>query len=87
MSGSHVAPTRAQAIALLQRGIEGPFVMLNLLRFREVADYSAAPDLRPAVPISGGAAFDLYVDASRPHLEARGVELSNELFRPDRTFD
>ncbi|MXQ08456.1 DUF1330 domain-containing protein [Alphaproteobacteria bacterium GH1-50] len=65
-------PTEAQAVALLSRGIEGPVVMLNLLRFRGVADYTATPLLAPDEPISGSAAFDLYVDATRPHLERSG---------------
>jgi hypothetical protein len=33
--------------------------MLNLLRFREIADYSANPELTPAEPISGAEAFEL----------------------------
>ena len=75
MSGAHVGPTEAQAIALLNRGIDGPVVMLNLLRFRDVADYSATPGLAPATPISGADAFALYVAATRPHLEASGGEI------------
>ena len=35
------------------RQTAGNVVMLNLLRFREVADYSAYPDLAPPTPISG----------------------------------
>ena len=65
----------ARAIALLQRGIEGPVVMLNLLRFREVADYSATPDLAPDSPVSGAAAFDAYVAAIRPLLAESGGEV------------
>jgi hypothetical protein len=42
----------------LPETIEGGLVMLNLLRFREVADYSANPELAPAAPISGAEAFD-----------------------------
>jgi len=45
------------------RGIAGPVVMLNLLRFRAIADYSASPELAPSLPISGAAAFDRYVIA------------------------
>ncbi len=44
--------------ALLMRGIAGPVVKLNLLRFRGIADYSASPELAPSLPISGAAAFD-----------------------------
>ena len=42
----------------LPETIEGGLVMLNLLRFREVADYSANPELAPAAPISGAEDFD-----------------------------
>ena len=41
--------------ALLARNISGEVVMLNLLRFRDVADYSANPELMPSGPISGEA--------------------------------
>jgi hypothetical protein len=49
--------------------------MLNLMRFREVADYSAAPKLAPAAPISGAAAYRLYVEHTRPLLAASGGEI------------
>lgn len=74
MSG-FLQPTQAQGAALMRRGIEGPLVMLNLLRFRGVADYSATPDLAPEVPVSGAEAFDLYIAHTLPHLEASGGEL------------
>lgn len=61
--------------ALMMRGLKGPVVMLNLLRFREVADYSATPALAPAAPISGAEAFQRYIDHTLPHLTASGGEL------------
>ncbi len=61
--------------ALMMRGLKGPVVMLNLLRFREVADYSATPALAPAAPISGAHAFQRYIDHTLPHLRASGGEL------------
>jgi hypothetical protein len=71
----HLEPTQEQAMALFGRQIVGPVVMLNLLRFREVADYSAHPELTPADSIGGAQAFDLYVDATLPHVLASGGEL------------
>lgn len=59
----------------IMRGIEGPVVMLNLLRFRDTADYSTAPELAPATPISGEEAFQRYIDATLPHLHESGGEL------------
>ncbi|MCW1887181.1 hypothetical protein OKA04_20750 [Luteolibacter flavescens] len=49
--------------------------MLNLLRFREVADYSGAPELAPASPISGEEAYRLYMAHTLPHLEKSGGEV------------
>ena len=49
--------------------------MLNLLRFRPVADYSATPDLAPASPISGETAYRLYMEHTLPHLKRSGGEV------------
>lgn len=49
--------------------------MLNLLRFRETADYSEFPDLAPEVPISGYDAYEKYVRHTLPFLHASGGEL------------
>jgi hypothetical protein len=68
-------PTQAAGRALLERAIAGEVVMLNLLRFREVADYSACPELAPQVPISGAAAYDRYIAHALPHLWAAGGDL------------
>lgn len=53
----------------------GSIVMLNLLRFREIADYAQAPTLEPETPISGEAAYRRYMDHTRPHLIASGGEI------------
>jgi uncharacterized protein (DUF1330 family) len=71
----YLEPTQAAGRALLQRGITGPVVMLNLLRFRPVADYAASPELAPAVPISGAEAFARYVAHTLPLLRASGGDL------------
>ena len=42
--------------------------MLNLVRFREVADYSARPDLAPDAPITGAEAYQRYSAAAQPSL-------------------
>jgi hypothetical protein len=57
------------------RGISGSIVMLNLLRFRAVADYASAPLLAPASPISGADAFRKYIDHTLPFLKESGGEL------------
>lgn len=72
---TYLEPTQDAGRALFMRGLKGPLVMLNLLRFRDVADYAADPDLAPAAPISGAAAFQKYVDHTLPFLERSGGEL------------
>ena len=70
-----IEPTDAAVEALLAQGIDGPIVMLNLLRFRKVADYSAAPELAPAAQISGAVAYQHYLKIVSPHLGKYGGEL------------
>jgi hypothetical protein len=74
-SAGYLEPTQEAGRAFWQRGIAGPVVMLNLLRFRKVADYSAHPELAPAAPISGAAAFDRYIAHTLPYLEESGGAL------------
>jgi hypothetical protein len=57
---------------LIERGLHGPVVMMNLLRFRTVADYSADPHLAPSSSISGRDAYDRYVEHTMPFLTASG---------------
>jgi uncharacterized protein (DUF1330 family) len=71
----YLEPTQRAGRELLQRGLRGPVVMLNLLRFRAVADYSAFPDIAPAVPISGAEAYDRYMAHTMPFLRESGGEL------------
>lgn len=72
---TYLEPTQEAGRELFTRGITGRVVMLNLLRFREVADYSAHPDLAPAAPVSGEAAFRRYVEHTLPFLRRSGGEV------------
>jgi len=72
---TYLDPTPEQGRALFTRGLSGSVVMLNLLRFRPVADYSATPRLAPATPISGEEAYRLYMEHTLPHLKASGGEV------------
>lgn len=72
---TYLDPTDATAMALFSRHIDGPVVMLNLLRFRATADYSEHPALAPQTPISGRAAYDRYIEHTLPHLTATGGRL------------
>ena len=69
---TYLEPTQESGRAFFTRGITGSVVMLNLLRYREVADYSATPELAPAEPITGEAAYRLYMEHTKPHLEKSG---------------
>jgi hypothetical protein len=71
----YLEPTQQSGRLFLSRGITGSVVMLNLLRYREVADYSGAPELAPIAPISGEAAYQRYMDHTLPYLHESGGEL------------
>jgi hypothetical protein len=72
----YLDPSDANVRALLDRKISGPIVMLNLLRFRDIADYSASPALAPPEPISGRAAYDRYIEHTLPYLRASGGDVT-----------
>lgn len=57
------------------RGITGPVTMLNLLRFRDVADYTHAPELADDKPVSGSEAFQRYIDHTLPFLRESGGDM------------
>lgn len=69
---AYLEPTQESGREFFSRGITGKVVMLNLLRFRAVADYAAAPELAPAQAISGEAAYGLYMRHTLPFLERSG---------------
>jgi hypothetical protein len=73
---TYLEPTQESGRALMQRGISGSVFMLNLLRFRDVADYSETPHLAPSESISGEAAYHLYIRHTLPHLKKSGGELT-----------
>ena len=72
---AYLEPTADAGRALFQRGIAGEVVMLNLLRLRAVADYSASPQLAPPQPISGAQAYDRYIAHTLPFLRESGGEI------------
>ncbi|MGJ3245557.1 MAG: DUF1330 domain-containing protein [Elainellaceae cyanobacterium] len=71
----YLEPTQESGQAFVMRDIVGNVVMLNLLRFRTEADYSSAPELAPQKPISGEAAYKLYMAHTMPYLEKSGGRL------------
>lgn len=72
---AYLEPTQEAGRALFMRGVAGELVMLNLLRFREMADYSADPALAPEQPITGAEAYTRYIAHTLPYLKESGGEL------------
>lgn len=75
MEKKYLTPTREAGRDFIMRNIQGNVVMLNLLRFRDCADYSETPELAPAEPISGEAAYQRYIAHTLPYLEQSGGEI------------
>lgn len=71
----YLQPTQESGRAFVMRKISGEVVMLNLLRFRDIADYSATPNLAPSSPITGAQAFQRYIDHALPYLRESGGDL------------
>jgi uncharacterized protein (DUF1330 family) len=71
----YLEPTSLSGRAFVRRAIAGEVVMLNLVRFRELADYSASPELAPAAPISGREAYDRYIAHTLPYLRESGGDV------------
>src|SRR5262245_66667137 len=71
----YLEPTEEAGRAFFGRGLQGEVVMLNLLRFRAIADYSASPAVAPAAPISGAEAYDRYVAHTLPYLRRSGGDI------------
>lgn len=72
---TYLEATEESGRALFSRGLTGPVVMLNLVRFRAVADYAETPELAPEHPISGEEAYRLYTEHTLPFLEESGGEI------------
>jgi hypothetical protein len=76
MSETYIEATDEAAVRLFSSGIQGEINMLNLLRFRDVADYTDFPELMPADNVSGREAYQKYIDHTLPFLTATGGSIS-----------
>ena len=54
---------------------KGEIVMLNLLKFKDIADYSHFPSIAPKETISGKEAYQLYMDQTLPFLKEANSEV------------
>ncbi len=75
MTEKYLMPTQEAGRNFVMRQIQGSVVMLNLLRFREIADYSATPEIIPDEQISGKRAYQLYIEHTLPFLTKSGGEI------------
>lgn len=72
----HPTEEAGKAFFIKQMTADKPeVVMLNLLNFRSIADYSATPELAPNTEISGREAYQLYMEHTVPFLEEAGSEV------------
>ena len=72
-SDLYISSTQDQGKAFYQQFIgRGKVVMLNLLKFRDQADYADSPALAPAVSVTGREAYQAYMDHTVPLLEKAG---------------
>ncbi len=69
---TYLEPTQESGRDFFSRNTAGRVVMLNLLRFRAIADYTTAPDLAPPAPITGEEAYRRYMEHTLPHLQKAG---------------
>ncbi len=76
VNSPYLEPTQDAGRRYFSRPPSGPVVMLNLLRFRTHADYSAHSALAPATPRSGSEAYDLYIQHTMPFLRESGGEVT-----------
>ena len=70
-----IHPSKETSKILSQWKDTGPVCMLNLLKFKEVANYEPFPALAPNAPISGEEAYQRYMKAVNPLLEKAGSEI------------
>lgn len=54
---------------------KGEIVMLNLLKFKEIADYTNLEYLRPKQEISGEEAYQLYLHTTKPQFQKAGSKI------------
>ncbi|MFT3935100.1 MAG: DUF1330 domain-containing protein [Chitinophagaceae bacterium] len=75
MEIKYLEPTQESGAAFIKRNMTGQIVMLNLLKFKEFADYSQTPDLAPANTITGEEAFQIYIQQTLPFLRKTGGDI------------
>lgn len=71
----HLTPAPENLGAFVQRGLSGSVTMLNLMRFRDVADYPAASNTGGQEGVTGTSAYGRYIDATTELIAKAGGEV------------
>ncbi|RKE55306.1 DUF1330 domain-containing protein [Sphingobacterium detergens] len=71
----YLHPTYEAGRDLALKNIQGSIVNLNLIRLKEIADYSDFPKIAPVSKISGYDAFMQYIQLAKPFVEQGGGEI------------
>lgn len=75
MSNKYIKVSEEAGKSFFSKNHGTPIVMLNLLKFNEIADYSSSPHLAPEGPISGLEAYKLYMKSVYPLLSKISSEM------------
>lgn len=75
MKTTYLDVTQEQGKAFFMRQIKGPVVMLNLLKYKDIADYTGLEAIAPENNITGAEAYQLYIDHTLPFLKDAGSEV------------
>lgn len=75
MNKYYLEPTQEAGAKLFSKQLKGEIYMLNLLRFKDTADYTKFPALAPLEPISGKQAYELYIKDTTPILKVSGGDI------------
>ena len=75
MNKYYLEPTQEAGTKLFSKQLKGEIYMLNLLRFKDTANYTGFPLLAPLEPISGKQAFDTYIKYTTPFLKDSGGDI------------
>ncbi len=71
----YITPAPENLGAFVQRGVAGAVTMLNLMRFRDVADYSSAATGEKGDQPSGSGAYSRYISETTQLIEDAGGEV------------
>ena len=74
MSNQAIVPTRAQMQAMIEKGPDGPIVMVNLLKYRDRAAYES-DRAEAKEDLSGREAYQRYGMTAFKHVSARGGDI------------